>query len=165
MLHPGTEGNRLMPDAEIARAVHVLAVILWIGGVGFVTLCLLPYCRSEIAPDVAVATFDAMERRFATVARVAILAAGLSGLWMVHRYQLWERFGQAAFWWMHAMVAVWLVFFLAVFVAEPLFLHRWFAACAARDPVGTLRLVWRLHMVLLAASLLAVFGAVSGVHG
>ena len=154
-----------MPDAEVARAIHVVAVILWIGGVGFVTLCLLPYCRTEVPPSVAVATFDAMERRFATVARVAILAAGLSGLWMVHRYQLWERFGEVAFWWMHAMVLVWLAFFMAVFVAEPLFLHRWFSDRAARDPEGTLRLVWRLHMIFLAASLVAASGAVFGVHG
>ena len=107
-----------MPDAEVARAIHVVAVILWIGGVGFVTLCLLPYCRTEVPPSVAVATFDAMERRFATVARVAILAAGLSGLWMVHRYQLWERFGEVAFWWMHAMVLVWLAFFMAVLMEQ-----------------------------------------------
>ena len=154
-----------MPDAEIARAVHVVAVVLWIGGVGFVTLCLLPYCRTEVPPAVAVATFEAMERRFAALARFAILAAGLSGLWMVGRYGLWDRFLDPAFWWMPGMVLVWLMFFLAVFVAEPLFLHRWFARRAAADPVGTLRLLWRLHLILLTASLIVAFSAVRGVHG
>jgi uncharacterized membrane protein len=154
-----------MPDAEVARGIHVVAVILWIGGVGFVTLCLLPYCRAEVPPPVAVTTFEVMERRFAIVARIAILAADLSGLWMVHRYQLWGRFGEVASWWMHAMVLVWMVFFTAVFVAEPLVLHRWFSARAARDPEGTLRLIWRLHILLLTASLVAASGAVFGVHG
>lgn len=154
-----------MPDAEIARAIHVVAVVLWIGGVGFVTLCLLPYCRAELAPGAAIAAFEAMERRFATLARIFILTAGLSGGWMVARYQIWDRFRDSSFWWMHAMVAVWLVFFLAVFVAEPLFLHRVFAARAARDTVGTLRRAWRLHLVLLGASLITAFGAVLGVHG
>ena len=154
-----------MPDAEIARAVHVVAVVLWIGGVGFVTLCLLPYCRTEVAPAIAVVTFEAMERRFATLARFAILAAGFSGLWMVGRYGLWDRFLDLSFWWMPAMAVVWLMFFLAVFVAEPLFLHRWFARRAAVDPVGTLRVLWRLHLILLTASLIVAFSAVRGVHG
>jgi len=154
-----------MPDAEIARAVHVVAVVLWIGGVGFVTLCLLPYCRAELAPEVAVAAFEAMERRFAALARVLILVAGGSGLWMIDRYGLMERFLDPSFWWMHAMIAVWLMFFFSVFVAEPLFLHPWFARRAARDPAGTLRLVWILHLVLLTASLITAFGAVLGVHG
>ena len=154
-----------MPDVEIARAIHVVAVVLWIGGVGFVTLCLLPYCRAELPPAAAIVAFEAMERRFATLARLFILAAGLSGGWMVWRYHVWDRFGDPAFWWMDAMVGVWLVFFLAVFVAEPLFLHRVFAARAARDPAGTLLRAWRLHLVLLTASLITAFGAVLGVHG
>ena len=32
----------------------------------------------------------------------------------------WNRFGAAAFWWIHAMVAVWAVFTLMLFVLEPL---------------------------------------------
>ena len=154
-----------MPDAEIARAIHVVAVVLWIGGVGFVTLCLLPYCRTEVPAAIAVATFEAMERRFAALARFAILAAGLSGLWMADRYALWDRFLDSSFWWMPAVAMVWLMFFLAVFVAEPLFLHRWFARRAAGDPAGTLRLIWRLHLIVLTVSLIAAFSAVRGVHG
>ncbi len=154
-----------MPDAEIARALHVVAIVLWIGGVGFVTLCLLPYCRAEVPPAVAIATFEAMERRFAALARYLILVGGGSGLWMVSRYQLWERFGAPGFWWMHAMVAVWLIFFVSVFIAEPLFLHRWFSRRAALDPVGTLRAIWYLHLILLTVSVVTAFGAVWGVHG
>ena len=32
-------------DFAIARALHVLAVLIWIGGVAFVTLVLIPACR------------------------------------------------------------------------------------------------------------------------
>ena len=48
-----------MADFAIAHALHVLAVILWIGGVGFVTLVVIPTLyyaahhreyRSEPAP-------------------------------------------------------------------------------------------------------------------
>ena len=34
-----------MDDVAIARALHVLAVVLWIGGVGLVTTALLPALR------------------------------------------------------------------------------------------------------------------------
>ena len=37
-------------DFAIARALHVLAVLIWIGGVAFVTLVLLPACRALSEP-------------------------------------------------------------------------------------------------------------------
>jgi hypothetical protein len=39
-----------MDDVTIARAIHVVFVVLWIGGVGFVTTVLLPAIRSLRAP-------------------------------------------------------------------------------------------------------------------
>jgi uncharacterized membrane protein len=149
----------------LARAVHVLAVVLWIGGVAFVTLVLLPAVRRLHAPEERLAFFDRVERRFAWQARATTLVAGVSGFWMTHRFDLWPRFADADFWWMHAMVAVWAVFTLMLFVLEPLVLHRWLEARSRRDPAGTFALVQRLHSVLLAASLLTVGAAVAGAHG
>jgi len=77
----------------------------------------------------------------------------------------WDRFFDPSFWWMHLMLAVWLLFTLVLFVAEPLFLHDWFARAAARDPEGTFRLVQRFHLVLLTLSTVAIVGAVLGAHG
>lgn len=37
----------MMDDIVIARALHVLAVIHWIGGLSFVTLVVLPIARSQ----------------------------------------------------------------------------------------------------------------------
>ncbi len=154
-----------MTDVEIARVVHVLAVVLWIGGVGFVTLSLLPFARSEANASDGVRLFEGLERRFARQARLWVLLAGASGLWITVRYELWPRFTDPEYWRMHAMVGVWTIFALMLFVAEPLFLDRWFARRAAADPVGTLRRILTLHVVLLSASLVAVGGAIWGVHG
>jgi len=154
-----------MPDAEIARVVHVLAVVLWIGGVGFVTLALLPFARAHGSAAEGVRLFEAMERRFAGQARVWVLLAGASGLWMTERYGLWPRFLDPDAWWMAAMVGLWALFALMLFVAEPLFLDRWFARRAAADARATLRLILILHGVLLTLSLATVAGAVRGVHG
>ena len=63
------------------------------------------------------------------------------------------------------MVAIWLLFTLVLFVAEPLFLHRWFAERARLDPKGALRLARRFHWILLTLSLVTIFGAVAGSHG
>ena len=81
-----------MDDAAIARVLHVFGVVLWIGGVAFVTTEML-------------------------------------------------------------------------FVAEPLFLHRWFLDRARRKPAETFALIHRLHWVLLVISLVTVLGAVAGSHG
>jgi hypothetical protein len=63
------------------------------------------------------------------------------------------------------MVIVWLMFTVMLFVAEPLFLHRWFLVKARNRPESTFRLVERLHWLLLAISTLTILGAVAGSHG
>lgn len=98
-------------------------------------------------------------------ARITTVLAGISGLYMLFRLDLWYRFLDASFWWMHAMVLVWLVFTVMLFVAEPAFLHRWFATHARIAPESTFRLIEWLHWMLLALSLVTVFGAVAGSHG
>lgn len=154
-----------MDALTIARALHVLAIVHWIGGVAFVTLVLLPGLASQPAGS-RLATFEALEGRFANQARATTVIAGASGLYMTHALAAWDRFLHPLhFWWMHAMLLVWAIFTLMLFVAEPLFLHRWFRARAARDPDGTFRLIRRMHALLLSVSLVTIFGAVLGAHG
>ena len=151
-----------MHDLVIARALHVLSVVLWIGGVAMVTLVLVPAVKSE--PD-AFKRFESIERRFATQSRITVLLAGLTGFYMVWRLDLWARFAELRFWWMHAMVAVWLIFMAMLFVLEPFVLHDRLRSRASRDPRGTMLLIQRLHWVLLILSLITVAGAVAGSHG
>ncbi|HSN41272.1 MAG TPA: hypothetical protein VLT92_13870 [Burkholderiales bacterium] len=149
----------------IARVLHVLGVVLWIGGVAMVTTVLLPATRRLRTPEERVAFFEKIERGFAVQSRITTLITGASGFYLVYQLDLWQRFTRIEYWWMHAMVAVWTLFTLMLFVFEPLFLHRWFAARAQRAPESTFRLVTRLHWALLALSLVTVAGAVAGSHG
>lgn len=153
-----------MDDVTVARALHVLGVVLWIGGVGFVTTVLLPAVGRMKTPQERVAFFEAIEGRFAWQARGTTLLVGVTGFYMTAAWDLWDRFHQLAFWWMHAMVLVWLVFSIMLFVAEPLFLHRWFLRQAEQNPERTFRRIRFLHWVLLAISLITVLGAVAGSH-
>lgn len=155
-----------MTATALARALHVLAIVHWIGGVAFVTLIVLPGLMRSAPAEQRLALFEMIEGRFAFQARISTLVAGASGLYLIVAYDAWDRFlAPASFWWMHAMVAIWAVFTFVLFVAEPLFLHRWFHDRARIDPEATFRLVRRMHVILLTASLVTVAGAVLGSHG
>ncbi|MDE2185054.1 MAG: hypothetical protein KGJ78_18730 [Alphaproteobacteria bacterium] len=154
-----------MDDLVVARVLHVLGVVIWIGGVGIVTAVILPAAATFRSPEEHLRFFEAVERRFAWIARGMTLIVGLSGFYMLWKFDLWDRFARLSFWWMHAMVAVWAVFTFVLFVAEPLFLHRLFVEHARENPEGTFRLVQRFHWILLLASLITIAGAVAGAHG
>lgn len=154
-----------MDDVTIARALHVVGVVLWIGGVGFVTTVLLPAVRRMKDPNERVAFFERIESRFAWQARGTTLLVGATGFYIIAAWNLWSRFETAAFWWMHSMVLVWAVFTFMLFIAEPLFLHRRFLAKARQEPERTFRTIERLHWVLLTISVLTVLGAAAGSHG
>ncbi len=154
----------MIDDLILARALHVLAVVHWIGGVGFVTLVVLPFAISQPSAADGLSLFDAVERRFAAQVRFSIPIAGAAGFWLTYRMDLWARFHDPHFWWMTAMFALWLVFMVVVFVVEPLF-HDRFDAMARRDPAAALRRIWRLHGILLTLAALTVLGAVAGAHG
>ena len=129
------------------------------------TTVLLPATRAGAAPAERLAFFENVERRFAWQSRFTTVLVGLTGFYMLVRLDLWDRFVSPAYWWMHAMIAVWLVFTLIIFVAEPLFLHRWLRARAEVEPEWSFTLVERLHRILLIASVITLLGAVLGSHG
>lgn len=151
-----------MDDLALARALHVAAIVHWIGGLWLVSLVVL----ADRGPSEAVlARFFAVERRFAPQARLSVLLAGASGLWLTARLDLWWRFAEPGFWWMHGMVGLWSLFAIVLFVAEPLFLHRRFDRLAARDPARALRLARRSHLALATLALVVILGTVTGAHG
>jgi uncharacterized membrane protein len=91
-------------DLPLARALHVLAVVRWIGGVALVTIVLLPAIDREVEPGRRVAFFESVEVRFAAQSRLTTLLAGASGFYLAWRPDLrdgrasggctpWWRFG------------------------------------------------------------------------
>jgi len=148
-----------------ARAIHVLSVVLWIGGVAFVTTVLIPAIRRMPSEDQRIELFEQLESRFALQARVTTVFAGTSGLYMLHFMGAWNRYLDPSFWWIHMMTLVWFVFTVVLFALEPLFLHRWFIETAQRDSVRAFRILHRMHWVLLTLSTIAIVGAVAGTRG
>src|SRR5215475_12965638 len=149
-----------MNDVILARALHVVFVVIWIGGVAMATTVVLPAVRrGDLGAD-RLRAFQAIERRFVLVARIAVIIVGATGFYMAARQELWPRFQSAQFWWMHAMVGLWLLFTLILFVAEPLILHRYFDRWATAAPDAAFAALHRAHWVLLGLALITILGAV-----
>jgi uncharacterized membrane protein len=154
-----------MDELAFARVLHVLGVVLWIGGVAMVTTVLLPAMAQMNAASERTEFFGRIESRFAPQARFTTLLVGLSGFYMVHTLNAWGRFAELRFWWMHAMVLVWLMFTFMLFVVEPFVLRRQIKNTAEHDAGKTFARMQRMHWVMLSLSLVAVAGAVAGSHG
>ncbi|MEE8342063.1 MAG: hypothetical protein V3R52_08210 [Candidatus Neomarinimicrobiota bacterium] len=172
----------------IARALHVFGVVIWIGGVAFVTTILIPSLkRMTNAQDklelfkqlegkfsfeakfafklLKLELFEQLEGKFSFEAKFVTLITGVSGIFMLEFLSAWGRFLQLQYWWMHLMIFVWILFTIVLFVLEPLFLHRWFREQANKDSDKSFALLHRFHIILLTLSLIAVLGAVAGSHG
>ncbi len=154
-----------MDSYIVARVVHVLSVVLWIGGVAMVTLVLLPAIKRMISPQERVTFFENIESRFAWQARVTTLLAGASGFYMLMIGGGWQRLSMPGSGWLHLMIFTWAIFTVMLFLLEPLVLHRVIKRKAEQDPEGTFRKITILHYVLLAVSLVTVGWAVAASHG
>jgi len=145
----------------IARALHIIAVVLWIGGVAFVTTVLIPAIRSTQSPENRLSIFETLEGKFSFQAKLTTLLTGLSGFYMLYAMNAWSSMQ----WWVHLMIFIWAIFTVVLFVLEPLFLHTWFHRRAEENNEKTFFVLQVMHIVLLSISLVAVFGGVAGVHG
>lgn len=149
----------------VARALHVLGVVLWIGGVAFVTTVLIPALKKIQDTENRLELFEQLEGKFALQAKFVTLATGISGFYMLDYLNAWERYTHPQFWWMHLMTFIWFIFTLVLFVLEPLVLHKRFRQQAHENSEKAFKWLHRMHKILLTLSLLAVVGAVAGSHG
>ena len=155
----------MIDDLALARAIHVLGLIHWIGGMAVVTTIVLPRARALPDAGQAIEAFQAFERRFASQVRISILLVGLSGGYMALKLHAWALFLHASFWWLHLMVAVWLLFALVVYVLEPTFLHRRFHDLAVREKDRAFTMAIRFHVFALSVSVVAIVAGVLGAAG
>ncbi|MDH5480344.1 MAG: hypothetical protein OEX11_06270 [Nitrosomonas sp.] len=154
-----------MDELAIARVLHILGVVLWIGGVSMVVTVLLPILAQSKSTSESLRFFEAFRNRFAAQARYITLLVGLSGFYMVYALNIWYRFLEWRFWWMHAMVFIWMVFSLMLFILEPRTRRRQLNAPQFSDPERIFNKIRRMHWILLSLSLITIAGAVLGSHG
>jgi len=154
-----------MEYITLARVVHVLAVVLWIGGVAMVTTVIIPAIKKMKSKEEQIETFEKIEGRFALQAKITTFLTGLTGFYMLYYLNAWDRYFDYRFWWVHAMTLVWILFSLVLYILEPLVLHRLFKKYAMKNPGKTFNFMHKAHWFLLILSLITTAGAVGGSHG
>lgn len=87
-----------MEYITLARVVHILAVVLWIGGVGMVTTVIIPAIKKIKSKEEQIGTFEKIEARFAIQAKITTLLTGLTGFYMLYHLNAWERYFDYRFW-------------------------------------------------------------------
>jgi uncharacterized membrane protein len=149
----------------IARAIHIISIVIWIGGVGFVTAVLIPTIRRFAHEKQGLSIFHVIENRFAFIARFSVLLAGLSGLYMVYALNAWDRFTQIQYFWMHAMVLLWLMFAFALFIIEPFLFKNHGRIVKDHDANINFRKTVIAHWIIFILSLATIFVSALGAHG
>ena len=145
-------------------AIHVLGVVVWIGGVAFVTIIVFPMLLRMEGSLEKMLLFQGIEHRFAKIAKVSVAVVGITGAWMLQITGEWRTLFSAGGIGPTLMLIVW-TFYLLVLLFEARLFKVLFRGEAQQD---TSRVFFRLsvfHWVVLGLSLLAIGVGVWAGHG
>lgn len=143
----------------IALIIHVLCVVVWIGGVAFVTMVVFPVIQRAQSSLEQVLMFQAVEHRFARIAKVLVILSGLTG-----GYMLYEKGLSATGHGVWPMLLVWSIYAMLLFFLEPVLFRKLFPA---DRKFSTKQVFFRLqvfHWFVLTLSLSAIAAGVWSGH-
>jgi uncharacterized membrane protein len=154
---------------SIMHIIHILGVILWIGGLGFITIIVFPAILKTTDPLQKVLQFQRIEHRFAPLARVYNLIVGISGFTMLGvtgwHSVLFTRQGAPLLF----MLVIWVFWAVMLFGLEPLIIKKMLDRMAnsgqEMDIDGIFARMNRLHWILLIISLAAAAAGAVFTHG
>jgi len=158
-----------MPLFYLMHIVHLLTVILWIGGLAFVTIIVLPMAIRTPDALQKVLTFQRVERGFAKLARVYNLVTGISGLIMMFlmgwQKVLFTRAGLP----LTFMFLIWVFWFIMLFGLEPIVIKKMLENLAKSGNKMDIDTVFkrmnRLHWFMVIISLAASVAGALVAHG
>ncbi len=154
---------------SLMHFLHVVFVILWIGGLGFITIVVLPMIVRMQDPLQKVLFFQRIEHKFAPLAKLYNAIVGITGFVMLyisgwHTIMLTWKGLSLLF-----MVAVWVFWAVMLFGLEPLVVRKMIDNLAKSGEKMEIETIFgrmnRLHWVLLVVSLLASISGVAFGHG
>ena len=154
-----------MEYLTLARVLHLIAVVIWIGGVAMVTTVVIPAVKKLKSKEEQIKTFEKIENRFALQAKVTTVITAVTGFYMINELNAWNRYFDVKYWWIHAMTLIWVLFTVVLFVLEPLVLHKLYKKYAEQNPEKTFAFIQKFHWILMILSFITIFGAVAGSHG
>jgi uncharacterized membrane protein len=152
----------------ILKAFHLLAVIVWVGGMAFMLFCLRPAAR-VLEPPARVALMHAAMRRFIVVVVAAVSVLVVCGVAMIAI--AWSAARRAGL--VFNMPLDWYTMIAGFFVMLVVLLHirnvlfprldaavrdkRWAAGAAALDAIR-----WEVSVNLVIGTLITVFVRLGG---
>ncbi len=148
----------------ILLIIHVIAVIIWIGGVTFVTTVIFPMMYMTEGSIEKALLFQRVEHRFAGMVKWLIVIVGVTGFWLLYAQYgfaiLAERKGLGIL----IMLFAWTLY-ATVLLSERKIFSKIFADPEKTDMDRALRLINAMHWALLIVSYAAVAGGVWFGHG
>ena len=149
---------------SLLTAVHVIGVVVWIGGVAFVTMIVFPMIRRMEDSFEKVLFFQGMEHRFARIAKSSVAVVGLTGGWLLYITGEWRTLLSMVGIGPTLMILVWSLY-LFVLLFEGRIFKMIFGDRSQQDTGKIFSLLSRFHWVVLGLSLLTVGVGVWAGHG
>ncbi len=144
-------------------AIHVITIILWIGGVAFVTVNIFPILMRMEDSLEKVRYFQAVENRFARQARLYALIAGITGAVILFLENGWHGIFSKRGLGILIMLLAWLVYVIILTFERNIF--KVLFRDTAQDVSKIFFKLNIFHWFILAVSFLAVFSGVYLGHG
>jgi uncharacterized membrane protein len=139
--------------------IHVLTVILWIGGLAFITVLILPMVVKMPDALQKVLLFQRIEHKFAPLARVYAAITGISGFVMFYIMNLQSSLFSLTSLPLLFMITVWIFWVVMLFGLEPIIIKKMLDKMAGSGEKMEIEIVFlrmnRLHWLLLFLSLAA----------
>ncbi len=143
--------------------LHVLSVVIWIGGVAFVTAIVFPVLMRMEDSMAKVSFFIGFEKRFQLLAKVLVIIVGATGVIL-----FFHRGGFGGLSSEEAMLLgykffVWLFYFVLLFGAETRLMST--LVSPKTPPEKAFKRLSLFHWVVLILSLLAILAGIRIVRG
>lgn len=145
-------------------AIHVIGVVIWIGGVAFVTTTVFPMIMRMEGSIEKVLFFQGVEHRFAKIAKAMVALVGLSGTWLLQLTGEWDILFSLNGIGPTVMLVVW-TFYVLVLLFEARLFKVIFGGGAQQDTAKVFFHLTVFHWVILGLSLFAVLVGVWSGHG
>lgn len=149
---------------QLVVFVHLLAAMLWVGGMLVLAVVVVPAARG-LPPEARAPLFTAVGTRFRHVGWVCVALLVLTGvLQLAFRAVTWSALTSSAFWaTAFGRVLALKLALVVVMLAISLYHDLVLGPASARSPVAAPALRRRSQLVARAAALLAVLVALLGV--
>ncbi len=147
-----------------ALIIHVISIVIWIGGVAFVTMITFPMIQRADNSLEQVLMFQGVEHRFSKIAKIMVILVLLSGLYLIKdKYDFRISNLNFGVW---VMIVLWTVYASLLFFLEKLIFKKLFTRSSEKQ-LDTRQVFFALqifHWFVLSLSFFAIAAGIWTAH-